>query len=75
MKAFWMSVSQAEIFFELCELVKADTKETCEAVLEAMAQEGLIGQIVETPKNHEEYIKHVSEKFGNVLTISKGDLK
>lgn len=59
------------MFFEICQELKADTEAQRVAILEAMADCGKIGFIVETNKTKEEYIKHLSEKFGNVLNITK----
>jgi hypothetical protein len=69
MKAFRLSIDQAILFYEICDELKADTEEKRVAVLQAMAQYGQVEGITETQKTKEEYIKHLSEHFGNVLVV------
>jgi hypothetical protein len=69
MKAFHLDTDRAILFFELCQELKADTEEKRVAVLEAMAELGQIGFIVDSPKTKDEYVKHLAKHF-KVLDIS-----
>ena len=42
-------------------------------LMEAMAREGMVKNIIETKMNQEEYIKYLADKFGSVLNITKKD--
>ena len=72
MLAFSMNADNAMLFFEVCQELKAETEEERLAILGAMVKLGKIKSITQTKLSKEDYIKHLSEKFGNVLHI-KGD--
>ena len=57
------------MFYEICEELKADTEEKKVLVLDTMAKYGQVEGITETQKTKEEYIKHITEHFGNVLVV------
>ena len=63
MQAFRLTAANAELFFEVCHELKADTEEMRLQILGAMVQLGRVESIVETPKTKEEYIKHLSKHF------------
>ena len=57
------------MFYEICEELKADTEEKKVLILDTMAKYGQVEGITETQKTKEEYIKHITEHFGNVLVV------
>lgn len=61
--AFIMSVYAAEIFYSVCEELKADTEEERVRILQSMAQLGMLKNIVEIQKTKEEYIAHLRKHF------------
>jgi hypothetical protein len=69
MMAFRLTVDQAEVFYEICHELKADTEEKRVAILIEMSKYGQVEGITETKKTKEEYVKHLSEHFGNVLVV------
>jgi hypothetical protein len=72
MLAFRMTPAQAEMYFDICIKMQADTETKRLAILQAMFEEGQIQGIVQNKMTQEDYLKHLTEKFGNVLAI-KGD--
>lgn len=73
MKAFRLTVDQAMLFFEICQEIGCTTELQKTAVLEAMAEFGQIESVVQTGMTKEAYVKHLADKFGNVLNITSKD--
>ena len=71
MYAFRLNVDQLELFYQVCADIKAVTEEERTAVLVAMAYYGQLDGVVKSSLSKEDYIKHLSEKFGPVLVIKK----
>ena len=71
MYAFTLTAENAELFFDICHELKADTEEERIKILEAMAKLGKINNIVKTSMSKEEYIKHLSKHF--TCAIVKSD--
>jgi hypothetical protein len=70
MQAFTLTLQNAELFFELCKELKADTEEKRVAILQALAELGKVQSIVESHMTKEEYIKHIAKHF-KVLQIKE----
>jgi len=70
MQAFTLTLQNAEMFFELCKELKADTEEQRVAILRAMAELGKVNNIVETKMSKEDYIKHLAKHF-KVLQVKE----
>lgn len=66
MKAFFLNIDSAILFYELCAELKADTEEKRIAILNEMAEMGYVDNIVQTPKTKAEYLEHLSKHF-NVM--------
>jgi hypothetical protein len=71
MLAFRLTVDQAMLFFEVCQEIGADTEEKRLVVMQEMAKAGLVEGITDTKMTKDEYVKHLSEKFGNTIVIKK----
>ena len=69
MKAIRLTADQAYLFFELCQELKADTEEKRLAIINTMAEFEEVESITQTSMTKDEYIKHISQKFGKVLVI------
>lgn len=69
MLAFTLTAENAEIFYHVCEVLHMDTEEQRIQVLQAMAKLGKVENICKTEMNKEDYIKHLSKHFGNVVNI------
>jgi translation initiation factor 1 (eIF-1/SUI1) len=70
MQAFTLTLQNAEMFFELCKELKADTEEERVAILQAMAELGKVKTIVDTKMSKEDYIKHLAKHF-KVLQVKE----
>jgi len=63
------------MFFELCQELNAKTETERLKIMKAMIERGEVKSVTETNLSKEEYMKHLSEKFGNVMNISsKGEI-
>ena len=71
MRAYHLTADEAMLFFEICHELKAETEEQRMVILNAMASHGKVGFVVDTPKTKDEYVKHLADKFGSVLDITK----
>jgi hypothetical protein len=69
MRAFRLTADQAVLFFEICAEIHADTEEKRLVVLSEMAKVGAVDGITDTKMSKEEYVKHLSSKFGKVLVV------
>ena len=67
--SFGKTPDQLELFFSVCKEINADTEDKRLAILRAMAELGHIDGITKTNKTKEDYIKHISEKFGKILVV------
>lgn len=74
MRAFRLTAENAELFFEICQSVHANTEEERLQVLDAMVQLGRVEQITDTPKTKEEYIKHLAKNFKVGVVEYKGSI-
>lgn len=70
MLAFHLTPQAAVLFFEICEEFNADTEEKRLQIMQALAEYGLIDNIVQTPQTKEEYMKHLAKNF-KVLEIKQ----
>lgn len=76
MRAFRLTVDQAELFFTICQELNATTEEQRTQILNAMAEYGEVASIVDTKMSKDEYVQHMAKQFGNVLRVSsKEDLQ
>lgn len=62
-RAYRLNLDQVELFFELCQELKADTIESRTVILNEMAKMGQVLSVTDTPKTKEEYISHMSKHF------------
>jgi len=69
MMAFRLNVDQLELFFTICRELNADTEEKRVAILQAMAELKQVDGVTVTTKSKEEYLKHLSDKFGKILVV------
>lgn len=72
--AFVMSARSAELFFEVCHELKAETEEERVEILTVMGRLGLLQNIVQTEKTKEEYIAHLRKHF-NVADLTSPTYK
>ena len=63
MHAFTLTAENAELFFEVCHELKANTEEERVKILIAMAKMGKVENVCKTPMSKDEYIKHLSKNF------------
>jgi hypothetical protein len=68
-RAFRLTADQAALFFEICMEIHADTEEKRLLVLAEMAKYGQVDGITDTKMTKEQYVKHLSEKFGRVMVV------
>lgn len=73
MYAFTLTAENAELFFEVCHELKANTEIERIRILEAMAKLGKVNNIVKTKLNKQEYIKHLSKHFKCAIVKSNND--
>ncbi len=63
MLAFMLTAENAQLFFEICQEVNAQTEEERTAVLVHMARLGCVKNVIETKQTKEEYVKHLAKNF------------
>ena len=68
---FKMSVESAIKFYEICKEVKATTEEDKAIVLQEMAREGLIDNVVKTDRSKEQIIADMSKRFKTLVIKDK----
>lgn len=73
MFAFTLTAENAQLFFELCHELQANTEEERVIILEYMAKQGLVNNIVKTSQTKDEYIKHLSKHFKCAIVSESSD--
>ncbi len=72
MLAWTLTAENAQLFFELCEELKADNEIKRVQILREMARLGKIKGLTKTPMTKEQYMKHLSKNF-KVMEIKTND--
>lgn len=79
MLMYEMNVDTALLFYTLCERLKADTEEKRVAVMNYLAEKGLVNSVMYTDRTADQVAKDMAKNFGNVLYVKgkkkKGKLK
>lgn len=75
MRAFRLTLDNAVLFWELCQIFKAETEEQRLYIMDCMIREGRVEQVTDTPKTKEEYVQHLAKHFNVAQIVSNGDIK
>ncbi len=74
MLAWALTAENAQLFFELCEEMKANTEEKRIRILMEMARLGKVQNLTKTTMTKEKYIEHLSKNFKVAEIKNNGDI-
>jgi len=74
MRAWTLTAENAELFFELCQELKADTEVKIVQILREMARLGKVKNLTKTPMTKEKYLEHLGKNFKVAVIKNNGSI-